>query len=137
MNTNSKEFAEAAGHEAPSVNVRAIWLAGVALVVTIVVSLVLMDLLMSYLSAGAEPPKEAMAPVAMPLAGTAPPLNPDQSAELQALRVKESAWLHQYAWIDEPAGVARIPIDRAMEIISQSGLPPTTGPSNSESHSNE
>ncbi len=31
--------------------------------------------------------------------------------------------MHSYGWVDQPAGVVRIPIDRAMELLAQRGLP--------------
>ena len=32
--------------------------------------------------------------------------------------------LTSYAWVDKPGGFARIPVDRAMELIVERGLPP-------------
>ena len=43
--------------------------------------------------------------------------------DLQAFRAREDAELSGYGWIDRTAGVVRIPIDRAMELIAQRGLP--------------
>jgi len=43
--------------------------------------------------------------------------------DLLALRAREEKDLHAYAWIDRKTGVVQIPIDRAMELISQRGLP--------------
>jgi hypothetical protein len=37
--------------------------------------------------------------------------------DIQDLRRKESTSLHGGGWVDQPKGVAHIPIDRAMEII--------------------
>jgi len=31
--------------------------------------------------------------------------------------------LHQYAWVDPDKGIVKIPIDRAMDLIAQRGLP--------------
>jgi hypothetical protein len=41
------------------------------------------------------------------------------------LRAQEDAILTSYAWVDKKAGVARIPIDRAIEIVTERGLPPS------------
>jgi len=54
--------------------------------------------------------------------------------DLQALRAQEEAELSSYGWIDRKAGVVRIPIERALELVSQRGLPGSanarnTGPS--------
>ncbi|MEO8431204.1 MAG: hypothetical protein ABI592_06805 [Acidobacteriota bacterium] len=39
------------------------------------------------------------------------------------LRASEDARLSSYGWIDRSAGIARIPIDRAMELIVARGVP--------------
>jgi hypothetical protein len=36
--------------------------------------------------------------------------------------------LNSYGWVDRQKGVVHIPIDRAMELIAERGLPPVTGP---------
>lgn len=43
--------------------------------------------------------------------------------DLQALRAREEAELTSYGWVDRKAGVVRIPMDRALELLSQRGLP--------------
>jgi hypothetical protein len=50
--------------------------------------------------------------------------------DLQALRAQEDAELKNYGWIDKKAGVVRIPIDRAMELMGQRGLPGSTNAGN-------
>ena len=47
--------------------------------------------------------------------------------DLRELRAREDAELNSYGWIDRKAGAVRIPIDRAMELILQRGLPVRTG----------
>ena len=43
--------------------------------------------------------------------------------ELKAMRADEDLILNSYDWVDKEKGLVRIPIDRAMEIIAQRGLP--------------
>lgn len=43
--------------------------------------------------------------------------------DLQAFRAREDAELTNYGWVDRTAGVVRIPVERAMELIAQRGLP--------------
>ncbi len=43
--------------------------------------------------------------------------------DLADMRAREEAELHNYGWIDQKAGVVRLPIDRAMELMAQRGLP--------------
>jgi len=50
--------------------------------------------------------------------------------DLEALRAREEAELNSYGWVDRKAGVVRIPIERAMELLLQKGLPGNTNAGN-------
>ncbi len=52
-----------------------------------------------------------------------PQLEIDERNQLDQIRLKEEETLATYGWIDQKAGVVRIPIDRAMDLIVQRGLP--------------
>jgi hypothetical protein len=39
------------------------------------------------------------------------------------LRTAEDTDLNSYGWVDRTAGIARIPIDRAMQLLLERGLP--------------
>jgi len=52
-----------------------------------------------------------------------PRLQVNPSNELQVLRSVENVDLNSYGWVDRTAGVARIPIERAMQLILERGLP--------------
>ena len=39
------------------------------------------------------------------------------------MRAEEDWVLQSYGWVDERAGMARIPIDRAMDLMAERGLP--------------
>src|SRR5260370_41758911 len=57
---------------------------------------------------------------------TLPPLPPLQVFPVQDLneyRPAKDANLNSYAWEDRQAGVVRIPVDRAMDLLLQRGLP--------------
>ena len=65
-----------------------------------------------------------------------PHLQISSAEELNAFRSKEEAELNTYGWINRTAGVVRIPVARAMDLLLERGLPtrtgtnaPTTGPS--------
>ncbi len=47
------------------------------------------------------------------------------AADLAAFRAREEVELKSYGWIDRKAGTVRIPIDRAMDLLLQRGLPTT------------
>jgi hypothetical protein len=54
-----------------------------------------------------------------------PRLEQNERLEINDFRLKEEQTLNSYGWADEKAGVVRIPIDRAMQLIAQRGLPTT------------
>jgi len=52
-----------------------------------------------------------------------PQLEVNERTELNDERLREENMLSTYDYIDKSAGTVRIPIDRAMELIAQRGLP--------------
>ena len=52
-----------------------------------------------------------------------PRLEEDERTELNDFRYGEEERLSSYGWVDQNAGIAHIPITRAMELIAQRGLP--------------
>ncbi len=53
----------------------------------------------------------------------APRLQVEPRAELHAYCEQQDKLLNSYGWADEHNGVVRIPVDRAMELTLQQGLP--------------
>ena len=53
----------------------------------------------------------------------APQLEIDERTELNKFRLNEENTLSTYDYIDKDAGTVRIPIDRAMDLLVQRGLP--------------
>lgn len=43
--------------------------------------------------------------------------------DITALRSDERRLLDEYAWVDKNAGVVRIPIERAIDVLAERGLP--------------
>ena len=114
-----------AAHEESDVNVRAIFGFGAGLLAVGLAVYVLLWLLMNYYTKQA-----AQVPRNFPLSAEyqqqAPPeprlqIHPQQ--DLRDLRAREDAMLHGYGWVDKNTGVARIPIEEAMKIVVQRGLP--------------
>jgi hypothetical protein len=62
---------------------------------------------------------------------------PHPADEYQALRQHEDEVLNHYGWVDQKAGVVRLPIDKAMDILAKRGFPTkselTAGNANSNS----
>lgn len=52
-----------------------------------------------------------------------PRLQPAPTLDMETLRSREDATLRSYGWVDRPAGIGRIPIDRAIDIVAETGLP--------------
>ena len=52
-----------------------------------------------------------------------PALQKQPFMDLYELRQGEADRLSSYGWVDKDGGVARIPIDRAMDVLLQRGLP--------------
>jgi len=60
-----------------------------------------------------------------------PQLQPDPVADYNVYHLSEDEVLNSYGWVDQQAGATRIPIDRAMDLLAERGLPwkaPGTGP---------
>lgn len=54
-------------------------------------------------------------------------LNPRQPEALSELRARAAMRLDSYGWVDRDAGVAHIPIERAMQMIVEQGVPKWSG----------
>ena len=52
-----------------------------------------------------------------------PALQTQPFKDIHTLRQSETDRLNSYGWVDQGAGVTRIPIDRAMDVLLQRGLP--------------
>jgi hypothetical protein len=52
-----------------------------------------------------------------------PKLEEDERGQVTDIRLKEEQTLSTYDYIDKNAGTVRIPIDRAMDLVAQRGLP--------------
>ena len=113
-------------HEASDVNIRAIFgFGGALIVVAIVVHLAVWGLF-RLLDSRATERGLAVYPLAAGQEERLPPEPRLQTApreDLDALRAREDETLRSYGWVDRNGGVVRIPIDRAMELTLERGLP--------------
>jgi hypothetical protein len=62
----------------------------------------------------------------------APRLQVTPERDLAALRAQEDAILASYAWIEKDRGIVRIPIEEAMRIVAENGLPTFPPPEETE-----
>lgn len=58
-----------------------------------------------------------------------PQLEANERTELNKIRQREEGILSTYDYVDQNAGTVRIPIDRAMDLLAQRGLPTRSQPS--------
>ena len=104
--------------------------AGVALLVGIWIIVVLLYFVFTFFAHH----RAAVSPVAPPLAqerSTEPPaprLQVSSRADLKDLRAYEDSELHKYGWVDRQKRIVTIPIERAMQLIAERGIPPQKAP---------
>ena len=99
------------------------------LAVLAVMVLVLMGGLLWVLSGGWPPRQGIVTPmIPAPNMSPEPDLQVASSRDYQEMRAAEEAQLHSYRWVDRDAGIAAIPIERAMEILASRGLPAQKSP---------
>jgi hypothetical protein len=112
-------------HEESDVNVRAIFGFGAGLVALAIVVHLLLWLLVNYYTKQADQvPRDF--PLSAEYQQQPPPeprLQTRPQEDLRELRAREDAILNGYGWVDKNAGVAHIPIEEAMKIVAQRGLP--------------
>ena len=121
---NAANGRRSAGHETSDLEPRIVALFAVGLAALLVA--VMAATYWIYSAAQLRYAKQ-QAPVS-PLAYTREPipeprLQVSGAEELRKLRAAEDAALDSSGWIDEEAGLVRIPIDRAIEILAKKGLP--------------
>jgi hypothetical protein len=113
-------------HEESDVNIRAILGFGGVLIVATGFVLVLMWLLFRSFAAREAKQAPLMYPLAAGQDDRVPPeprLQTNPREDLADLRAHEDALLHSYGWVNRNAGVVRIPIDDAIRLTLERGLP--------------
>ncbi len=73
--------------------------------------------------AAEDPPPPALPEARMEHRPPAPNLQIDPRQQLLDLRADEERVLTTYGWVDETNGLTHIPIDRAMDLLVDQGLP--------------
>jgi len=124
------------GHESRDVRIRPIVSSFVGLgAITLGVLLLVYVILRAFTASNVEQSAPA-SPLAASYGRQAPPEPRLQIAprdDLRHLHEREEAVLDGYGWVDRDAGVTRIPIERAIELLAARGLPaePTPAPARS------
>jgi hypothetical protein len=116
-------------HESSDVNFGGIIGFGIGLVVVGVAMSILVFVLFRFFDARARLHQSVEYPLAMSQGARLPPeprLQTNPREDLRELRAKEDELLGSYGWVDKNAGVVRIPIDAAMKLTLERGLPART-----------
>src|SRR5262252_6075547 len=113
-----------ARHEITDVNAWAVGKFGIALVLLCIVALAILFGVFRYLMSevGGKMPEKELNVDARQLP-VEPRLQRSPIIDLQRFKAAEDEILGGYGWIDQQKGVVHIPIDRAMDMIVQRGLP--------------
>lgn len=125
------ENSHAPGRIDREIDVRSIVIFLVAVAAATLVSAVLMWFLFRGLLAREEardPKPLAIVERTQPPPPPGPRLQVTPEADMAALRAEEGAALAGYGWVDRAAGRVRIPIERAMALVAERGLPPVAAP---------
>ncbi len=134
--TDDPEFdqAMAAGHETTDVHVRGLFIfAGslLAFLVAVLIGLIVLFKGYQYVdhwldARRAHTEKGSTSLVRLDPDYRGPLLQVKPEEDLRWMRSHNEADLNGYGWADRQKGIARMPVDRAMEIIAARGLPPVS-----------
>jgi hypothetical protein len=112
------------GHEERDVPLRPLIISGVCLVVLAGLSLLAMWLLFDYFAARQMRLETGLHPLLetrqLP---PEPRLQVSPQQDTREILTNERSILHSYGWVDPQAGIVRIPIGRAIELLAERGLP--------------
>ena len=122
---------QGAHFERTDVDAWAIGKFGIALALICVASFGLLLMLFHYFIERSEPmPPRAYSDLAHANVRQppAPQLEETPRTDLERERAAEDAILNSYGWVDKQQGTVRIPIDRAIDLLAQKGLPVRSQP---------
>ena len=120
------------GHETSDINIKGLFIFGFALLFSVVVIFVGLAAVFwgfGFLNGKLDVRRPAQEPGAASLVKLAPDyegplLQVKPEEDLSGMRVGNATHLSTYAWIDRQAGVVRLPVNRAMDLLAERGLPP-------------
>lgn len=117
-------------HEKTDASTRPIFRFVAGLAVFVAAAMVVMAMLHSYFTDRETALDIPLSPLAKeaPVKTSGPQLQPNPRIELDTLRRDEETQLTSYGWVDEPQGLVRIPIERAIELMAERGMPARSAP---------
>lgn len=112
------------GYEKRDANVKALFYFAVGMAAIIIIVLFAMKYMFHFVSQVEPlgPPAAVYAPQQRVLPPE-PRLQARPHADLKDFCADQENQIDSYAWVDKQAGIVRIPVERAMELVLQEGLP--------------
>ena len=113
-------------HEESDVNVGAILRYGAGLLLVGVIVHVFLWWLLGMYEGQHQRAQTQVYPMAAGQENRLPPeprLQDTPQQDMSALRAKQESLLKEYGWVNKEAGIARIPIEEAMRMVVERGLP--------------
>jgi len=113
-------------HEHTDADSRSITQFGIGLTFLLIVSQLVLWWVFSSLSQREQklsPPVPAIIRTQAPKEPPEPRLQPNPQSDMRKMLQEEDQVLNQYGWVDPDRGIVRLPIDRALDIVAQKGLP--------------
>lgn len=118
--------------ETKDINVPVVLSAGLGLLITLVIIVTLVRFPYYFFAhhraregataSGRAAPSDALPP--------APNLQSSPYRDWKIARAQWEAELNKYEWVDRQKGIVTIPIDRAIDLLAQRGIPPSPKPAN-------
>ena len=122
----SDQHSTTLGHEAADADIGPLIKFAIFLALTTFVCAAICVGLYKYLDQREAREKAGRYPLAAGLARPLPPAPRLQNYpfyDLRAFRSEENRVLEHYGWVDKNAGVVRIPVERAIDVLAEQGLP--------------
>jgi len=118
-------------HSDDDLDAKLVWKIGIGLIIALWAIVVLLYPLFNFFKyerTGGRNPSKVLAYIPkLPPA----PRNENKPLEvIQQFEKREDGQLNNYFWVDRSKGIVSIPISRAMELLSERGIPPTKSPEN-------
>lgn len=125
--SHDSRHARPPGHEREvdrDINLRAVGITVLAIFLLTAAAMFAMWLMLEYIlqqEVARDPRPSPIPEVAEQALPPGPRLQESPEVELEQFRARENARLSSYAWRDREAGIVRIPISRAMDVLASQG----------------
>lgn len=119
-----EEMVNARGYEPRDANFKRLILIGFGLLGLVVGMMLLVIAVQAvFLKTVSEPPGPSSSLAEQHPMPPEPRLQATPHIDMKTFWAREDSLLNSYGWVDSQAGIVRIPIDRAMDIVLEKGFP--------------